>query len=41
MQPVLISNATTMALSDVGSVAVPLGQPVAQLEMFRGGFVTG
>ena len=31
MQPVLISNATKMALPDVGSVAVPLGQPVAQL----------
>jgi uncharacterized cupin superfamily protein len=31
MYPVLISNATTMALPDVGPVAVPVGQPVAQV----------
>src|SRR5499427_9580776 len=32
MQPVLISNATKMVLPGVGPVAMPLGQPVAQLK---------
>ena len=32
MQPVLISNATKMTLTDVGSVGAPVGQPVAQLK---------
>ena len=32
MPPVLISNAAKMPLTDVGPVAVPLGQPVAQLK---------
>jgi uncharacterized cupin superfamily protein len=32
MHPVLISNPTKMALPDVGPVAVPVGQPVAQLK---------
>jgi hypothetical protein len=32
MQPVLISNATKMTLPNVGSVAMPVGQHVAQLK---------
>ena len=32
MQPVLISNATKMTLPIVGSVSMPVGQPVAQLK---------
>ena len=32
MQPVLISSPTKMALPDVGPVARPIGQPVAQLK---------
>jgi uncharacterized protein len=32
VQPVLIPNAATMTLPDVGSVAVPVGQPIARLK---------
>lgn len=35
MQPVLISSATKMALPEVGPVAVPIGQSVAQLKCFE------